>query len=90
MVPSVLFYPILFFLCQFSLLDKLSELLLMKDLSWEGSAAELAELLGGEWEPNILTRRLNVKSGELEKEYGIHYHRKRTRYGCQIHLQMTL
>lgn len=72
------------------MLDKLSEFLLMKDLSWEGSAAELAESLGGEWEPNILTRRLNVKSGELEKEYGIQYHRKRTRYGCQIYLQMTL
>ena len=63
-------------------------LYLLKD--WEGSAAELAESLGGEWEPNILTRRLNVKSGELEKEYGIQYHRKRTRYGCQIYLQMTL
>ena len=37
-------------------------------------------------QPNILTRRLNVKAGELRSEYGIEYAMKRTRNGSAISL----
>ena len=37
-------------------------------------------------QPNILTRRLNVKAGELLNEYGIEYTVKRTRSGSFISL----
>ncbi|EKC51403.1 hypothetical protein OBE_13625 [human gut metagenome] len=37
-------------------------------------------------QPNILTRRLNVKAGELLNEHGIEYTVKRTRSGSFISL----
>ena len=53
---------------------------------WNGSATELAALLSEDLQPNILTRRLNVKAGELRSEYGIEYAMKRTRNGSAISL----
>ena len=47
---------------------------------------ELVALLGEDIQPNILTRRLNVKAGELLNEYGIEYTVKRTRIGSFISL----
>lgn len=37
--------------------------------------------------PNILTRQLNVKAGELQNEYGVEYAIKRTRNGSFIRLR---
>ena len=54
--------------------------------AWNGSATELAAVLGDDMQPNILTRRLNVKAGELRSEYGIEYTAKRTRNGSFISL----
>ena len=54
--------------------------------AWNGSATELAAILGDDMQPNILTRRLNVKAGELRNEYGIEYTAKRTRSGSFISL----
>ena len=54
--------------------------------AWNGSATELAAVLGDDMQPNILTRRLNVKVGELRNEYGIEYTAKRTRNGSFISL----
>ena len=54
--------------------------------AWNGSATELAAILGDDMQPNILTRRLNVKAGELRNEYGIEYTTKRTRNGSFISL----
>ena len=54
--------------------------------AWNGSATELAAVLGDDMQPNILTRRLNVKAGELRSEYGIEYTMKRTRNGSAISL----
>ena len=54
--------------------------------AWNGSATELAAVLGDDMQPNILTRRLNVKAGELRNEYGIEYTAKRTRNGSLISL----
>lgn len=53
---------------------------------WNGSATELVALLGENIQPNILTRRLNVKAGELLNEHGIEYTVKRTRNGSFISL----
>ena len=53
---------------------------------WSGSATELVALLNEDIQPNILTRRLNVKAGELLNEYGIEYTVKRTRGGSSISL----
>ena len=54
--------------------------------AWNGSATELVALLSEDLQPNILTRRLNVKAGELRSEYGIEYTMKRTRNGSAISL----
>ena len=53
---------------------------------WSGSATELVTLLGEDIQPNILTRRLNVKAGDLLNEYNIEYAMKRTRNGSSIRL----
>ena len=46
---------------------------------WNGSATELVAILQEDIQPNILTRRLNVKAGDLLNEYSIEYAVKRTR-----------
>lgn len=69
-----------------SLLEKIAALV-PPDQAWEGTAAELAAMLGNEIQPNILTRRLNVKAGELAAEYGIEYKAKRNRSGSHISLK---
>ena len=53
------------------LLEKVAALVMADKSTWTGSATELLALLGEDMKPNILTRRLNVKSGELRNEYGI-------------------
>ena len=66
------------------LLDKIAAVLTDVNPSWNGSATELVALLGEDIQPNILTRRLNVKAGELLNEYQINYSMKRTRNGSSI------
>lgn len=68
------------------LLKEISLLLTEGRPTWSGSAAELAALLQETIQPNILTRRLNVKSGELLSQYQIRYSSKRNRNGSVIHL----
>ena len=68
------------------LLDKIAALITEDNPVWNGSATELAGLLQDEMQPNILTRRLNVKAGELLNEYQIEYSVKRTRNGSFISL----
>lgn len=59
------------------------------DLSeWQGSATELIALLNVEIQPNILTRKLNVKAGELLSEYQIQYTAKRIREGSSLCLKL--
>ena len=55
--------------------------LLKEDTTWSGTASELAEKLGTEFQPNVLTRRLNVNAERLWNEYGIRYDSKRTHIG---------
>lgn len=68
------------------LLDKVATVITEDNSAWSGSATELVALLQEDIQPNILTRRLNVKAGELLNEYGIEYAMKRTRNGSFISL----
>ena len=68
------------------LLSKLAAVLAGDTPVWSGSATQLVALLGEDMQPNILTRRLNVKAGELLNEYSIEYTVKRTRSGSFISL----
>ena len=67
-----------------SLLEKIAAVITEEAPVWSGSATELMMLPEEETQPNILTRRLNVKAGELLSEYGIEYSMKRTRNGSSI------
>ena len=68
-------------------LKKVAGILTVAAPEWNGSATELAALLQEEMQPNILTRQLNVKAGELLSEYGVEYTVKRTRNGSAIRLR---
>lgn len=68
------------------LLEKIAALVTEDRPIWTGSATELVALLGTDIQPNILTRRLNVKHGELKSVYGIAYAVSRNRNGSCISL----
>jgi len=68
------------------LLGKIATVITEDTPVWNGSATELVVLLGEDIQPNILTRRLNVKAGELLNEHNIEYNVKRTRNGSSISL----
>lgn len=66
------------------LLDEIDELV-MKDKSfWEGSATELVSLIKVEIQPHVITRKLNILSGQLYAEHGIYYKSNRTHDGRKI------
>jgi len=68
------------------LLDKIAAVITEDNPAWNGSATELVALLQEDLQPNILTRRLNVKAADLLNEYSIEYAMKRTRNGSFISL----
>ena len=68
------------------LLDKIAAVITEDAPVWNGSATELVAILQEDIQPNILTRRLNVKAGDLLNEYSIEYAVKRTRNGSFISL----
>ena len=68
------------------LLDKIAAVITEDNPAWNGSATELVALLQEDIQPNILTRRLNVKAGDLLNEHCIEYAVKRTRNGSFISL----
>ena len=70
------------------LLEAISRLFHGDLTEWQGSATELIALLGDDMQPNILTRKLNVKAGELLSEYQIQYTAKRTREGSSLCLKL--
>ena len=45
-----------------------------------------AVLLGGEIKPNVLTMKLNINAGRLQKQYGILYKHTRGHTGRKIQL----
>ena len=68
------------------LLERIAAMISDANPVWSGSATELVALLGEDVQPNILTRRLNVKAAELLNEHGVEYSVKRTRSGSSISL----
>ena len=68
------------------LLDKIAAVITEDVPVWNGSATGLVALLQEDIQPNILTRRLNVKAGDLRNEYSVEYTVKRTRNGSFISL----
>lgn len=72
------------------MLEKISQLLDNEQSEWSGSASELAVLVGEDIQPNILTRKLNVKAGRLMNEYGIEYTARHTRNGSYICLKRKM
>lgn len=69
------------------LVEQVGQLMCGEPLEWEGSASELAEKLGTEISPNILTRKLNVNARTLREQYGIEYNSRHTRGGSRISLK---
>ena len=69
------------------LLLKIAAMVTAEHPSWQGSATELLTLLQEDIQPNILTRRLNVKAGELMNEHQIEYAMRHTRNGSAISLK---
>ncbi|MCD8108647.1 MAG: helicase RepA family protein [Clostridiales bacterium] len=61
------------------LLDAIAAMLTDDRREWRGTATELLELLPKDFsiQPNVLTRRLNVKARQLYDDYGIQYQTKR-------------
>ena len=68
------------------LLEKVAAIITKDSPTWTGSASELVVLLGEDIQPNILTRCLNVKCGDLKNDFGITYTVKRNRHGSCISL----
>ncbi len=75
---------------QDSMLENISRLLSDEKTEWSGSATELATLIGENIQPNIMTRKLNVKAGRLLSEYGIEYAARHTRDGSYICLKRQM
>lgn len=69
------------------LLEEISHLFHGELTEWKGSATELLALMGKDMQPNILTRKLNVKVSELLSEYQIQYTAKRIREGSSLCLK---
>ncbi len=69
------------------LVEQVGQLMCGEPLEWEGSASELAEKLGTEISPNILSRKLNVNARTLREQYGIEYNSRHTRGGSRISLK---
>ena len=69
------------------LVEQVGQLMSAELPEWEGSASELAEKLGAEISPNILTRKLNVNARTLRDQCGIEYSSRHTRDGSRISLK---
>lgn len=72
------------------ILDKISALLTKEQPSWEGTATELAELLGLDMKPNKVTMKLNVNQNRLLTEHGICYQNTRSFSGRKISLHREM
>ncbi|WP_243417146.1 AAA family ATPase [Pseudoflavonifractor phocaeensis] len=70
------------------LLEQVARLVIPEQPVWQGSGAELLERLGLNTTASSLTRRLNVRAGQLYATYGISYKNIRDRAGS--HITLTL
>lgn len=70
------------------LLEQVARLVIPEQPVWQGSGAELLERLGLNTTASSLTRRLNVRAGQLYATYGISYKNIRDRAGSHITLRL--
>ncbi len=71
-----------------SILESISQFITVYNPEWSGTATELAERLGTDLKPNVLTLKLNVTAGRLLNEYGIIYATSRTHSGRNVTLKL--
>ncbi len=69
------------------LLEKIAQQLFSDCNEWNGTPTELANILGVDIKPNVLTLKLNVNAGRLFNEYGIRYENKRCHGGRRVTLR---
>ena len=72
------------------LLDQIASRINSDTPLWEGTPTALAELLGVDMKPNVLTMRLNINASRLLNEYGIRYESSRCHDGRRITLHREL
>ncbi|WP_455579417.1 AAA family ATPase [Faecalibacillus intestinalis] len=68
------------------LLEKLNEIIFSESNQWDGTASELAIVLGEKIPPNVLSLRLSTNANRLYKDYGIRYQNSRTHSGRKVTL----
>lgn len=71
-----------------SILESISQFITADNPEWSGTATELAERLGTDLKPNVLTLKLNVTAGRLLNEYNITYATSRTHSGRNVTLKL--
>jgi RecA-family ATPase len=57
--------------------------------TWQGSATELIDALHLEIQPNALSKRLNIRAGNLLNDFGVKYENSHGRSGSVITLTLT-
>lgn len=70
-------------------MEAIKEMLLQSHGKWEGTATQLAEIIGTDMSPSILSTMLNVNRSVLEKEMGIRFERNRKHTGRKLCLWLT-
>ncbi len=70
------------------ILEKIAEIVTAENTSWQGTSAELTNMLGIDIQPNKLTRNLNINAGKLLNDYGIEYANTRTHNGRIVTFQL--
>ena len=67
-------------------LEAVAALVTAERPEWAGTATELIAVLGLELQPNVLTKRLNVRAGKLLNDFHIRYENAHIRTGSRIKL----
>lgn len=71
------------------LLESVAGIISKENPLWSGTPTELANLLGMDMKPNVLTLQLNVNAGRLINEHGIRYENSRSHAGRKVSLELT-
>lgn len=69
---------------------RLIAMLSVEEPVWQGSATQLADLLGEPYSPSGIVRQLNVCASRLAQYHNIHYEHQRTRHGSSITLTLEI
>lgn len=72
------------------LMERIIAMLSVEAPVWQGSATQLAELLGEPYSPSGIVRQLNVCASRLAQYHNIHYEHQRTRNGSSITLTLEI